>query len=171
MCLWKPNPAGVCAQDWPVHPHVVPDWDTLCPLCLSTPSPLPSSTAAWCWLANQCFEPKVGIQEPCSQTSLKCFLEFLCPVWQLYGLIINGSENHWVSVAGPLSCGAGVNFRVSSWLRSAFGNWWSWTLIPTSRSSCIWMFWAPGALKLAQAGRTPPLFAVSVEIKWEKIMW
>lgn len=174
MCLWKPNPTGVYAQDWPVHPHTVPDWDSVSssmssPTLQCIPSPLIRS--CWCWLANQCFEPKVGIQESCSQTSLKCFLLFLCPVWQLYNLIINGCENLGVSAAGPLSCGAGVYFGVSSWLGSAFGNWWSWTLIHTSRPSCIWMSWAPGDCKLARAGSSTPLFIVPVEIKWEKLMW
>lgn len=127
-----------------------------CPLHLCTTSPLPSSAAAWCWVANQCFEQKVGIQESCRQTSLKCFLIFLCPVWPLYSLIINGSENLQVSAAGLLSCGAGVYFGVSSWLRNAFGNWWSWILIPTSRPSCIWMSSAPGECKLAGAGSALP---------------
>lgn len=150
MCLWKSNPFSMSS---PPHP-------------LSPPSQLLG--AEW---QNQCFEPKVGIQASCRQTSLKCFLVFLCPVWQLYSLIISGSENPQVSAAGPPSCGAGVCVDVSSCLRSALGNCWSWTLIPTSRPSCMWMSWAQGECKLAHAGSSPPLFALSVEIKWEKLMW
>lgn len=89
-----------CAPTW--SPRLGLSVSSCHVLCLSSSSPLPSSPAAWCWLANQCFEPKLGIQESCSQISLKCFLVFLCPLWQLYNLIINGSENLRLSAAGPL---------------------------------------------------------------------